>query len=80
MLPEGITTYDLGHGLTLIRDQGADCFEYAWIVAETSDLLNTDNYNRWWENVYYLNDVDPRLLAVLAEKFVPGVNITLRGE
>ncbi len=78
MRPRGIRTYDIGHGLTLLRDENTDCFENGWAVAETLDLPDTASYDNWWRCIPCL-PVDARLLAVLVERFA-GVQITLSGE
>lgn len=69
-------TYNLGHGLTLVRDRNAGDFEMGWTVIDCP-LPETEDYDGWWRAVgLNIVSTDARVLAVLAEKFA-GVEIRL---
>jgi hypothetical protein len=68
MTMKGIETHDLGHGLTLVHDRNADCFDNGWAVIE-GDLPEAQDYERWWDAVRpQVVETDERILAVLAEQ------------
>lgn len=72
-----VTLYSLGHGLTLVRDWDADCFENAWCVMEgvPEDYTHWDDFWRQSHSGLVM-ECDLRILAVLAER-VTGVEVTL---